>query len=293
MEFNGVTKKMNIILENSNYLDDELEIDASFASSQEKLEGESKEGELKAAGSKDGRSKEHGSENASQDTSENTHGGLSKNTYTSKERSLKIIEILMQNIHHVDTELSYDSPYTLLIAVLLSAQSTDVAVNKITPVLFANGSTPQHIISLGEEKIRSIIRTIGFFNVKARNIYNLSKILVNDFDGKVPSTREELESLPGIGRKSANVILNCVYGLPTIAVDTHIFRVANRMEIATGKKPIDVEKKLIKLTPKKYLKEIHSVLVLHGRYTCKARKPLCSKCPVMHLCPFFEKISKK
>lgn len=229
---------------------------------------------------------EDASENIAQDGSEDMNKDLSKNTYPSKDRSLQIIKILMKNIHHVDTELNYDNPYTLLVAVLLSAQSTDIAVNKITPVLFANGNTPEYIISLGEDKIRSIIKTIGFFNVKARNIYNLSKILVNEFDGKIPSTREGLESLPGIGRKSANVILNCVYGLPTIAVDTHIFRVANRMEIATGKRPIDVEKKLIEITPKKYLKEIHSVLVLHGRYTCKARKPLCSKCPVMHLCPF-------
>jgi endonuclease-3 len=152
-------------------------------------------------------------------------------------------------------------------------------------IIQAKGNTPEYIISLGEEKIREIIRTIGFFNVKARNIFNLSKILVKNFNSQVPSTREDLESLPGIGRKSANVILNCVYGESTIAVDTHIFRISNRMQIAPGKTPQEVEKGLMKVTPKKYLKEIHSILVLHGRYTCKARKPLCSQCPVSHLCP--------
>lgn len=205
---------------------------------------------------------------------------MSQNPYT-----LEIIDILVKNIPHIDTELQYHNPYTLLISVLLSAQSTDVAVNKITPVLFANGDTPEHIVDLGEDKIREIIRTIGFYNVKAKNIFNLSKILVEKFNSQVPSTREDLESLPGIGRKSANVILNCIYGESTIAVDTHIFRVSNRMQIANGKTPQEVETGLIKVTPSQYLKEIHSILVLHGRYTCKARKPLCNLCPVSHLCP--------
>jgi endonuclease III len=202
--------------------------------------------------------------------------------------SEKIIEALVQSIHHVDTELQYHNSYTLLIAVLLSAQATDVRVNKITPILFSHGDSPEYIVSLGEDEIKNRIKSINYFNTKAKNIFNLSKILIEKYNSNVPSSREDLESLPGIGRKSANVILNCVFGHETIAVDTHIFRVANRLQIAPGKTPLEVEKGLEKITPKQYLKEIHSILVLHGRYVCKAKKPLCQNCTVQNFCPYFK-----
>ena len=187
------------------------------------------------------------------------------------------------------TELKYVNNFTLIIAVVLSAQSTDEGVNKATKKLFAVADSPEKIIKLGISKLKTLIKTIGLFNTKAKNIINLSKILINKFNGKIPEKREELEILPGVGRKTANVILNVAFKKPTIAVDTHIYRVANRTGIAKGKKPIDVELGLEKEIPKKYKQNAHHWLILHGRYVCKARNPECEKCKVNDLCLFDEK----
>src|SRR5579884_875252 len=187
------------------------------------------------------------------------------------------------------TELEFINPFTLLVAVVLSAQATDAGVNKATPALFAVADTPEKMLALGEEKIVEHIRTIGLFRTKARNIVALSRILVEKFGGQVPRDREALESLPGVGRKTANVVLNVAFGQPTIAVDTHIFRVANRTGIAPGKTPLDVERGLERTVPEKYKLHAHHWLILHGRYTCVARKPLCPVCVVRDLCRFKDK----
>lgn len=187
---------------------------------------------------------------------------------------------------HPKTELYYTNPYTLLVAVVLSAQATDLGVNKVTKDLFAQIDTPQAMIALGLEGLKERIKTIGLFNNKAKNIIALSQQLIERHRGQAPKTREELEALPGVGRKTANVVLNTAFGQPTIAVDTHIFRVANRTGLATGKTPLEVEKGLEKVIPKIYLKDAHHWLVLHGRYTCTARKPHCYKCPVVDLCAY-------
>ena len=187
------------------------------------------------------------------------------------------------------SELEYINPYTLLVAVVLSAQATDVGVNKATGPLFQVVSTPQQMIVLGEERLRDFIKTIGLFNTKAKNVIKLSEILVKDFGVEVPRDREALETLPGVGRKTANVVLNVAFGEETMAVDTHIFRVGNRTGMAPGKTPDAVEQKLLKVVPKPYRRHAHHWLILHGRYVCKARKPDCPVCPVNDLCGFKEK----
>ena len=187
------------------------------------------------------------------------------------------------------TELKYMNPYTLLVAVVLSAQATDVGVNKATPALFAIADTPEKMLRLGERRLRSHVKTIGLYNTKAKNIIKLSRILVDEHDGQVPNTRERLEALPGVGRKTANVVLNCAFGVPTIAVDTHIFRVSNRTGLAPGKTPLAVEQGLETIVPHKWRLHAHHWLILHGRYVCKARKPDCSTCVINDLCTFTDK----
>ncbi len=190
---------------------------------------------------------------------------------------------------HPATELDYLNPFTLLVAVVLSAQATDAGVNKATPALFAAADTPAKMVKLGEARIRNFIKTIGLFNTKAKNVLRLSEILVERYDGQVPRDREALESLPGVGRKTANVVLNVAFGEPTIAVDTHIFRVSNRTGLAPGKTPDAVEAKLMKVVPPEYRQHAHHWLILHGRYVCKARKPDCPTCLIRDLCAFKDK----
>jgi endonuclease-3 len=187
------------------------------------------------------------------------------------------------------TELEHGNHYTLLVAVILSAQATDVGVNKATPALFAVADTPQKMIRLGDRRLRNYIKTIGLYNTKAKNIIRLSQILVDEYNGQVPSTREQLERLPGVGRKTANVVLNCAFGVPTIAVDTHIFRVSNRTGLARGKTPFAVEQGLEAIVPHKWRLHAHHWLILHGRYACKARTPDCPTCTINDLCAFQEK----
>jgi len=184
------------------------------------------------------------------------------------------------------TELEFVNPYTLLVAVALSAQATDVGVNKATRALFAKVTTPQDMLDLGEEALRDHIKTIGLFNTKAKNVIAAARILVDRHDGEVPYDRTALETLPGVGRKTANVVLNVAFGQPTIAVDTHIFRVGNRTGLAKGKTPLEVELKLEKITPAPFLSHAHHWLILHGRYICKARTPECWRCPVIDLCAY-------
>jgi endonuclease-3 len=181
-------------------------------------------------------------------------------------------------------ELEHINPFTLLVAVVLSAQATDAGVNKATPALFAAADSPQKMLALGEDRVRDMIRTIGLFRTKAKNVVELSRILVEQHGGQVPHSREALEALPGVGRKTANVVLNIAFGEPTIAVDTHIFRVGNRTGLATGKTPLEVEQKLDKVVPAEFKRHAHHWLILHGRYTCVARKPLCERCIIADLC---------
>lgn len=187
------------------------------------------------------------------------------------------------------TELVYNSPFELLIAVILSAQATDVSVNKATAKLFAAANTPAAILKLGETGLKRHIRTIGLFNSKAANIIKTCRILLEQHGGEVPDNRGDLEALPGVGRKTANVILNTAFGQPTIAVDTHIFRVSNRTGLAPGKTVLEVEKKLLRVTPEQYRQGAHHWLILHGRYTCKARKPDCPDCVIADLCDYRDK----
>lgn len=184
------------------------------------------------------------------------------------------------------TELAYESPFQLLIAVILSAQATDVGVNKATRLLFPVAPTASAILALGEEGLTEYIKTIGLYRTKAKNVIATCRILVEQYDGEVPDDREALESLPGVGRKTANVVLNTAFGHPTIAVDTHIFRLGNRTGLAPGKAVLDVEKKLLKVVPKEFMRDAHHWLILHGRYICKARKPECSRCVVVDLCAY-------
>ena len=184
------------------------------------------------------------------------------------------------------TELEYQNPYTLLVAVVLSAQATDVGVNRATGPLFAIVDTPEKMVDLGEARLKAFIKTIGLFNTKARNVIALSRILVEQHGGAVPADRDVLETLPGVGRKTANVVMNVAFGAPTIAVDTHIFRVANRTGLAPGKTPLAVEEKLEKAVPARWRLHAHHWLILHGRYVCQARKPRCPDCTVRDLCAF-------
>jgi len=185
-----------------------------------------------------------------------------------------------------ETELHYHNPYTLLVAVALSAQATDVSVNKATARLFAEVDTPPKMVALGEAALRDHIKTIGLYNTKAKNVIALSEQLIRDHGGEVPADRDALEALPGVGRKTANVVMNVAFGAPTIAVDTHIFRVGNRTGLARGKTPLAVELKLEKATPAPFLAHAHHWLILHGRYVCKARRPECWRCIVADLCAF-------
>ena len=184
------------------------------------------------------------------------------------------------------TELYYASPFTLLVAVVLSAQATDIGVNKATPALFAAADTPEKMIKLGEAKVRNYIKTIGLFNTKAKNVIGLSRALVDIHGGEVPRDRAALEALPGVGRKTANVVLNTAFGEPTVAVDTHVFRLSNRTGLAPGKTPLAVEQALDKCVPERWKYNAHHWLILHGRYVCKARKPECPECKVADICAF-------
>ncbi len=206
-----------------------------------------------------------------------------------REKRNSIYGRLRENDPDPDTELKYESPFELLVAVVLSAQATDISVNKATNNLFPTANTPQAIYELGEAGLKPYIKSIGLYNSKAENIIKTCRIILDKHGGEVPRTREELEALPGVGRKTANVILNTAFGEPTIAVDTHIFRVANRTGLAKGKTPLEVEKRLTKLTPEKYRKNAHHWLILHGRYVCKARKPDCSECIIVDLCEYRKK----
>ena len=187
-------------------------------------------------------------------------------------------------------ELQHRDPYTLLVAVVLSAQATDAGVNKATPALFTAANTPARMVSLGEERVRDYVKTIGLFRGKAKNIIALSERLLAEHGGQVPRTRAALEALPGVGRKTANVVLNIAFGEPTIAVDTHIFRVANRTGLAPGKNPYDVEQGLERAIPDRFKRHAHHWLILHGRYVCKARKPECARCIIKDLCHWPEKM---
>jgi endonuclease-3 len=187
---------------------------------------------------------------------------------------------------HPETELEYRNPYTLVVAVALSAQATDIGVNKATRALFAEVDTPEKMLELGEEGLKQYIRTIGLFNTKAKNVIALSQMLVDDYGGEVPQDRAALERLPGVGRKTANVVLNTAFGQETFAVDTHIFRVCNRTGLAKGKTVLAVELKLDKATPAPFRLHAHHWLILHGRYICKARRPECWRCPVEDLCAY-------
>ena len=207
-----------------------------------------------------------------------------------KDKRRAILERLRDNNPHPQTELNYSSPFELLVAVTLSAQATDVSVNKATDKLFPVANTPQAIADLGVEGLKEYIKTIGLYNNKAINVVALSKILVEKYNGEVPENREALESLPGVGRKTANVVLNTAFGWPTIAVDTHIFRVSNRTRFAPGINVQEVEDKLLKVVPAEFKVDVHHWLILHGRYTCIARKPRCGSCLIEDLCEFKEKI---
>lgn len=208
-----------------------------------------------------------------------------------KQKRFDIFERLSQAIPDPETELNYDSPFELLIAVVLSAQATDKGVNKATAKLYPVANTPEAIFKLGETGLKKYIKTIGLFNTKGSNIIKTCKILMDQHNSNVPRTREELEALPGVGRKTANVVLNTAFGVPTIAVDTHIFRVSNRTKIAPGKNVLEVERKLEKHVPAEHKLDAHHLLILHGRYTCIARKPRCGSCVIEDLCEFNKKTS--
>jgi endonuclease-3 len=187
---------------------------------------------------------------------------------------------------HPTTELNYGTPYELLVAVVLSAQATDKSVNEATKTLFAQANTPEKMVKLGVAGLEPLIKTIGLYRTKAKNVVALSRILLEEHRGEVPAEREALERLPGVGRKTANVLLNTAFGQPVIAVDTHLYRVANRTGLAPGKDPLEVERKLMKFTPAEFLKNAHHWLILHGRYVCLARKPGCPQCLIRDLCEF-------
>ena len=210
-----------------------------------------------------------------------------------KDQIFEFFRRLAEDNPSPETELEYGNAYQLVVAVALSAQATDVGVNKATRALFAKVKTPQQMLDLGEEGLREHIKTIGLFNSKAKNVIALSQLLIDEFGGEVPSTREELVRLPGVGRKTANVVLNCWFGQETFAVDTHIFRVGNRTGLAPGKNPDAVEAKLEKRVPQPFRMGAHHWLILHGRYVCKARTPECWRCKVEDLCRFKQKVLEK
>lgn len=204
----------------------------------------------------------------------------------------EIYSRLREKMPNPETELTYINSFELLIAVILSAQATDISVNKATAKLYPVANTPEGLLELGVEKLKGYIKTIGLYNSKAENIIKTCRILLDKHDSEVPRTRQELEALPGVGRKTANVILNTAFGEPTIAVDTHIFRVANRTGMAKGKTPLEVEQRLVRLTPEEYRRDAHHWLILHGRYTCKARKPECPNCIIRDLCEYRQKTTE-
>ena len=207
-----------------------------------------------------------------------------------KDKRRQIFSRLREQNPEPRTELNYNSPFELLVAVTLSAQATDVSVNKATVKLFPVANTPETIFALGVEGLIEYIKTIGLYNSKAKNVIKACELLIEKHNSIVPQTREELEALPGVGRKTANVILNTAFGQPTMAVDTHIFRVSNRTKIAPGKNVLEVEKRLVKFIPDEFMMDAHHWLILHGRYTCVARKPRCGSCVIEDLCEFKDKV---
>ena len=208
-----------------------------------------------------------------------------------KEKRTEIFTRFRADNPNPTTELNYATPFELLVAVILSAQATDVGVNKATDKLYAVANTPAAILALGVDGLKSYIKTIGLFNTKAENVIKTCQALLDKHNGRVPDNRQDLEALPGVGRKTANVVLNTAFGQPTMAVDTHIFRVANRTGIAPGKDVVEVEKRLIRLIPAEFLMDAHHWLILHGRYVCKARKPQCGSCVIEDLCEYKQKTS--
>jgi endonuclease III len=206
------------------------------------------------------------------------------------EKRFKIFQRLRNAIPEPTTELEHKSTFELLIAVILSAQATDKGVNIATRKLYAIANTPQAILDLGIEGLEGYIKTIGLYHAKAKNVIGCCKMLLEKHQGEVPSTRDALEALPGVGRKTANVILNTAFGQPTIAVDTHLFRLGNRIKLATGSNVLQVEKKYLKTIPKEFMKDAHHLLILHGRYTCTARNPKCGECCIVDLCEYKDKI---
>ncbi len=206
-----------------------------------------------------------------------------------KQKRTEIFTRLRDANPNPETELNYTTPFELLVAVILSAQATDVGVNKVTDKLYPVANTPETILALGVDGLKEYIKTIGLFNSKAENVIKTCRLLIENHNSQVPETREELEALPGVGRKTANVVLNTLFGQVAMAVDTHIFRVSNRTGIAPGKNVLEVEKKLLRLVPKEFLLDAHHWLVLHGRYTCVARKPRCGACIIEDLCEFKDK----
>ena len=206
-----------------------------------------------------------------------------------KQKRIEIFSRLRSKNPHPTTELNFTNEFELLIAVILSAQATDVSVNKAIGPLYEVANTPEAIYKLGEKKLKHYIKTIGLYNTKAKNILKTCQILLDKHDGKVPEDRAALEALPGVGRKTANVVLNTAFGHPTIAVDTHIYRVSNRTGIAPGKNVLEVEKRLLRLVPEEFKRDAHHWLILHGRYTCVARTPKCSECSINDLCEYRKK----
>ena len=217
-----------------------------------------------------------------------THS-LTKKVQMNAETRSEMFGRLLKQLPNPTTELNYSTSFELLVAVTLSAQATDKSVNQVTDILFPLANTPETIFDLGEDKLRDTIKSIGLFNSKAKHIIQTCRILIDKYNSEVPETRKELEALPGVGRKTANVVLNTAFGQPTIAVDTHIYRVANRTAIASGKTVLEVEKKLIKFIPDEFKVPAHHLMILHGRYVCKARSPHCSECTLLDLCEYEEK----
>ena len=205
-------------------------------------------------------------------------------TLLNKDKAFELIKLLNKSIKNPKTSLKYRNRFTLLTSVVLSAQCTDVNVNNVTKNIYKKYYTPKHFVDLGINKIKNLIKSIGLFNNKAKNLYYLSKILLEKYQSRVPNKFEELILLPGVGRKTANVVLNAAFDKPTIAVDTHVFRVGNRTGLSDGKNPEQVENQLLKILPIKHIKKAHHLILLHGRYTCKSRNPLCKKCVINKIC---------